>query len=156
MTQSIVLSLCEKYKITTDMFYGDSQDKRVVACRRAAIVAMFKAGISKNAIARLTKRHLSTVQYWLDGDLRERRKKRASELRKQDRCEWIGGVRQTASQRKEIVELYLVNPDAAKALAAQRGLAPGYAYNAANASGRLPLRSELGRTHLGAIVSSLP
>ena len=52
------------------------------------------------------------------------------------------------------IDLYLVDPEAAKALAASRGLAPGYAYNVANSSGLLPLKSELGRSHLGAMVSA--
>lgn len=60
-----------------------------------------------------------------------------------------GGPRQTKQQRQEIIELYLVDPDAATKLAVSRGLAEGYAYNVAHSSGRLPLKCELGRTHLG-------
>jgi len=59
------------------------------------------------------------------------------------------GPRQTRQQRQEIIDLYLRNPEAATKLAVSRGLAEGYAYNVAHASGRLPLKSELGRTHLG-------
>ena len=65
-----------------------------------------------------------------------------------------GGPRQTRQQRQEIIELYLRDPEAATKLAVSRGLAEGYAYNVAHASGRLPLKSELGRTHLAAMASA--
>lgn len=66
-----------------------------------------------------------------------------------------GGRRQTPAQRKEIIELYLVDPEAATALAISRGLADNYAYRVAYESGLLPLKNEtrlLGKTHVGALV----
>lgn len=73
MQQSIVLQICAQHKVHPVEFFGPGRDRRLSRTRRAAILALKRAGFSNAAVARLIKRNYSTVQYWLHPDYRARR-----------------------------------------------------------------------------------
>ena len=77
MTQSIVLTVCAAHGIAPEVFFGRSQNQKVVACRRAAIAALLNAGFSMKGCSRLMRRNYSTITYWCRDEWREKRREKA-------------------------------------------------------------------------------
>lgn len=76
MTESIVLTVCAKYRVKPAEFFSPQRGGVVTRCRRAAIKAFIEAGFTKLSISRLTRLDYSTVRYWASKERRE--KKRAA------------------------------------------------------------------------------
>lgn len=75
MTRSIVLTICEQHRIRPEEFFGKSRCQKLSACRRDAILALYEAGFSVSGCARMIRRNVSTVHYWLKPANRDHRKK---------------------------------------------------------------------------------
>lgn len=81
MTKSIVLEVCEQFKIHPVDFFGNCRDPKAVKARRVAIYKLKAAEFSNAAIARLMRRNYSTIQYWLFPNYRVKRAADARALR---------------------------------------------------------------------------
>ncbi len=73
--RSIVLDICWQHKISPDDFFGPSRSQRLAGCRRDAILALRAAGFTVEGCARMVRRHVSTVHYWLKPHNRAQRLK---------------------------------------------------------------------------------
>lgn len=135
----VIEQVCQRRCIQPEQFFGDEKAVEVVAARREAIARLRKAGLGPKKIAEETSLHVQTVYYWLRPE-RRRRVRRQSETT--FRLKQIGGRRQTAEQRQEIITAYLADPAKGTALACSRGLSPLYAYKLVNALGLLPRKGE--------------
>jgi chromosomal replication initiation ATPase DnaA len=70
--KAIIREVMRQFNIGPKDFFGTSRVTHLVNARRDAIRQLTEAGFSLAAIARLTKRHYSTVQYWTHPSYRER------------------------------------------------------------------------------------
>lgn len=135
----IIAQVCQRRCIRPEQFFGTEKASQVVAARCDAIQRLKNAGLGPEKIARETKLHVQTVYYWLRPSRRERVRKQSAMT---FRLRRVGGRRQTAQQRQEILDAYLQDPAKGTALACSRGLSPLYAYKLANALGLVARRDE--------------
>ena len=94
MNQSIVLQICERHGIAPELFFSPMRSRKLAACRRDAIVALYGAGFNQRAIGRLIRRDASTVKYWLHP---KARKRKLAVMRK--RKAWKKSLRPVEEQR---------------------------------------------------------
>ena len=73
MTHPIVLHVCDKYKISTEEFFGPLRTQALAASRCEAIGILRSRGLSKSVCARIVRRHVSTITYWLNPIIRAHR-----------------------------------------------------------------------------------
>lgn len=120
------------YGVAPEEFFSDSTEKHVVWARRSIILTLSERGMKNPQIAKLIKRNLSTVRYWLSP------KNRGARIRRKA-ADRLGGPRITKDQRKTILETYLEDKSRGTAMAISMGLGPLYAYKLAHAMGAIPL-----------------
>jgi len=70
--KAIVKQVILESGIGSKDFFGTSRTRHLVRARRKAIKRLKAAGFSDAATARIMKRNVSTVQYWLHPEYRER------------------------------------------------------------------------------------
>lgn len=72
-TKPILARAMAAYSVTPSEFYGDEISSRITTSRRMAMIALHAAGFNNREIAKITKRHIHTVRYWLKPENREKR-----------------------------------------------------------------------------------
>jgi hypothetical protein len=73
MTHPVVLEICKTRGISADDFFGPLKSQVLAASRCEVIGILRDRGLSKAVCARIVRRNVSTVHYWLNPVIRSHR-----------------------------------------------------------------------------------